>query len=234
MSTISSIKKLLQQSITIPQERHSAFFKTGEGHYAEHDRFIGVNVPTLRAIAKKFPDLELCEIQILVNSSINEERLLALIVLITQYQKADDQKKDELYQFYLSNLKQVNNWNLVDLSAHIIVGAHLFKRDRAMLFKLAKSAIMWERRIAIVSTLYFIRQNDLESTFQLAEMLLNDNHDLIHKATGWMLREAGKKDQKKLESFLKRFAHVMPRTCLRYAIEKFSESQRKNYLSQKR
>jgi len=230
VTQISSIKKLLQQSITIPQERHSAFFKTGEGHYAEHDRFIGVNAPTLRMIAKKFSDLALCEIQMLINSPINEERFLALIILVSQYQKADDQIKDELYQFYLSNLKQVNNWNLVDLSAHLIIGAHLFKRDRALLFKLAQSDIMWERRIAIVSTLYFIRQNDLQCTFKLAEILLNDSHDLIHKATGWMLREAGKKDQSMLVAFLDHFASVMPRTCLRYAIEKFPESQRKHYL----
>lgn len=230
MTNISSIKKLLQQSITIPQERHSAFFKTGAGDYAEHDQFIGVNVPTLRKIAQEFHDLSLMELQLLINSSINEERLLALIILVGQYKKADEQKKDELFQFYLSNLKQVNNWNLVDLSAHVIIGAHLCKRDRVLLFELAQSESMWERRIAIVSTLYFIRQNDLECTFTIAEMLLNDRHDLIHKATGWMLREAGKKDQKKLMAFLDVHACAMPRTMLRYSIEKFSQNQRMLYL----
>lgn len=230
MTNIIAIKNLLQQSITISKERRSAFFKTGVGHYAEHDQFIGVKVPTLRAIAKSYNNLSLSEVEILLNSPINEERLLALFILVGQYQKAKDNLKDELYQFYLNNLKQVNNWNLVDASAHLIIGAHLLKRDRAILFSLAQSELMWARRIAIVSTWYFIRHNDLEDTFKLAVILLQDTHDLIHKAVGWMLREAGKKNQSKLIAFLDKHARHMPRTMLRYAIEKFPENQRQLYL----
>jgi 3-methyladenine DNA glycosylase AlkD len=230
MTNVIAIKILLQQSVTIPKERHSAFFKTGAGHYAEHDQFIGVKVPTLRVIARNYKDLPLPEIQVLLDSPINEERLLALFIVVAQYQKANDNLKNELYQFYLSNLKQVNNWNLVDASAHLIMGAHLLKRDRAILFLLAQSESMWERRIAMVSTWYFIRHNDLEDTFKLAEILLQDTHDLIHKAVGWMLREAGKKDQSTLMEFLEKHAHEMPRTMLRYSIEKFPEEQRKLYL----
>jgi 3-methyladenine DNA glycosylase AlkD len=232
MTNIIAIKNLLQQSITIPKERHSAFFKTGAGHYAEHDQFIGVKVPALRIIAKSYNNLSLSGVEILLNSPINEERLLALFILVGQYQKAKDNLKDELYQFYLNNLKQVNNWNLVDASAHLIIGAHLLKRDKVILFSLAQSELMWERRIAIVSTWYFIRHNDLKDTFKLAEILLNDRHDLIHKAVGWMLREAGKKDQSKLIAFLEQHAHKMPRTMLRYSIEKFQENQRQLYLFQ--
>lgn len=230
MTNITAIKNLLQQSITIPKERHSAFFKTGVGHYAEHDQFIGVKVPVLRVIAKNYKDLPLPEIQILLGSPINEERLLGLFILVGQYQKSKDSLKNELYQFYLNNLKQVNNWNLVDASAHLIMGAHLLKRDRAILFSLAQSEIIWGRRIAIVSTWYFIRHNDLEDTFKLAEILLNDKHDLIHKAVGWMLREAGKKNESILIAFLEQHAGKMPRTMLRYSIEKFPENQRRLYL----
>ena len=195
MNKVVAIKSLLQQAVNIPEKKRTAFYKTGPGQYAQHDRFMGVNVPTLRKIAKTFYDLPLPEIQALLSSVINEERLLTLFILVGQYQKAETHKKETLYQFYLSNIKQVNNWNLVDASAHLIVGAHLLQADRAPLVTLAKSKILWERRIAIVATWYFIRNNDLEWTFKLARMLLQDTHDLIHKAVGWMLREIGKKNQ---------------------------------------
>jgi 3-methyladenine DNA glycosylase AlkD len=227
---LQEIKSLLAKSCTIAQDRQSYFFKTGAGSYAEHDQFIGVPVPARRAIAKKYPDLSLCELEQLLKSPINEERFLALILLTNQYQKADYIGKEQIYQFYMNNLKQVNNWNLVDASAHLIIGNHLFDKNRTILIQLAQSNNMWKRRIAIVATWYFIRKNDLTSTFQIAQLLLNDTHDLIHKATGWMLREAGKKDQQKLIDFLDLYSPHMPRTMLRYAIEKFPEEQRKSYL----
>jgi 3-methyladenine DNA glycosylase AlkD len=230
MNNVTNIKALLKQSAHKSSDAQVIFFKTGPGHYAEHDQFMGVTVPVLRKIAKDFSSITREEIKDLIESPINEERLLALFILVLQYQKAKNHTKDELYQFYLHNLKHVNNWNLVDASAHLIIGAHLVNADKKILHTLAKSEILWERRIAIVSTWYFIRNNDLECTFKIAEMLLSDDHDLIHKAVGWMLREAGKRDEKQLSAFLDHHAEKMPRTMLRYSIEKFPEQQRKNYL----
>jgi len=226
---INQIRELLQQSAHTP-EKQKVFFKTGVGNYAEHDQFMGVSVPNVRKIAKEFSDLSLAEIQVLIRSPFNEERLLALIILVYQYQKVAEDHKQELFQFYLDNLEFVNNWNLVDSSAHLILGAHLFEKNRKQLLTLAKSKILWDRRIAIVATWYFIRKNDLEWTFKLAKIMLNDKHDLIHKAVGWMLREAGQRDQAQLISFLNQHASKMPRTMLRYAIEKFPEAQRKKFL----
>jgi len=226
----SHITSLLKASSTIAHDKRDYFFKTGAGSYAEHDQFIGVPVPTIRTIAKDFLDLSLDEITQLLKSPINEERFLGLIILVHQYQKASDSHKEELYQFYMDNLKHVNNWNLVDASAHLILGAHLCNKNRDILISLSQSDILWERRIAIVATWYFIRKNDLEWTFKIAALLLNDKHDLIHKAVGWMLREAGKKDIQQLINFLNAHAAHMPRTMLRYAIEKFPEQQRKSYL----
>ena len=231
MSSLNQIKSLLQLSATIPKQ--TTFFKTAPGQYAAHDQFIGVNNPTLRKIAKQFPNLTLSALKALLESPYNEERLLALFILVSQYNKATPDIKDELYNFYLNNLKHVNNWNLVDASAHLIIGAHLLTSDKAILLTLAKSDIMWERRIAIVSTWFFIRNDDLEWTFKISELLLNDPHDLIHKAVGWMLREAGKRNQAPLLTFLDQYTHQMPRTMLRYAIEKLPESQRKAYLKRR-
>jgi len=233
MNSAREVQSLLRQSITTPQERAAYFFKTEAGSYAEHDQFIGVKVPTIRAIAQKFPALSLNEIQTLLKSPINEERFLALCILTDQYKKADTHTKEILYQFYLDNLNHINNWNLVDASAHLIIGAHIFKGNKDLLCTLAQSTALWERRIAIVATWYFIRNNDLEWTFNIASMLLNDTHDLIHKAVGWMLREAGKRNENALVEYLNQYAHLMPRTMLRYAIEKFSETTRKKYLEQK-
>lgn len=230
MNQVLEIKSLLQQAATIPEERLSIFYKTGPGQYAAHDRFLGVTVPTLRQIAKKFKTLSLTELQIFIDSPFNEERLLALLILVQQYQIMEGLLKEEKYQFYLENLKQVNNWNLVDSSAHLILGAHLFQTDKSKLLLLAKSEDLWERRIAIVATWYFIRNNELSWTFKIAEMLLRDTQDLIHKAVGWMLREAGKRSPDHLIAFLEKHAGQMPRTMLRYAIEKFPEAQRKAYL----
>lgn len=232
-SNIETIRRLLQKSVDSVPDRIAIFFKTGKGEYAEHDAFLGVSVPTLRKIAKGFKNLTNDALQIFLESKFNEERLLALLILVDTYKTASCQDKEKLYQFYMSNLQHVNNWNLVDASAHLIIGAHLHDKDKGLLFNLAESEVLWERRIAIVSTWYFIRNNDLEWTFKLARVLLEDQHDLIHKAVGWMLREAGKRSQNDLVNFLDNHSCQMARTTLRYAIEKFPESLRKNYLLNK-
>jgi 3-methyladenine DNA glycosylase AlkD len=219
-------------SITVSPAHQARFFKMTPGTYGAHDQFLGVTTPTLRKIAKQFKErVTLSDIQHLIQSPFNEERLLALFLLIQCYQNAHDLSERQMfYDFYLSNLAHINNWNLVDASAHLIVGAHLYNNDKQKLHDLAHSHIMWERRIAIVATWYFIKQADLDWTFQLAKCLLNDPHDLIHKATGWMLREAGKKDEAALTLFLNNCAKQMPRTMLRYAIEKFETRMRERYL----
>ncbi len=230
VNRINEIKSRLVASATVTDDKRTYFFKTGAGSYAEYDQFIGITVPTLRFIAKDFFDLSRIELQEFLSSPFNEERFFALIILVHQYQKASDIQKDELYQFYINNMKYVNNWNLVDASAHLIMGKYLLYKNKDILISLAQSSVLWERRIAIVSTWYFIRQDDLEWTFKIALLLLSDKHDLIHKSVGWMLREAGKKNISQLISFLDEHAAHMPRTMLRYAIEKFPEQQRALYL----
>lgn len=228
---ITHIQKTLRAHCSSSPERASVYFKTAPGGYAAHDQFIGVPVPTLRTLAKEFYDISLNHIQELLESRINEERLLALIILVQQFKQKDQQQT--IYDFYLDHRQHVNNWNLVDSSAHLILGAYVMDKDRTVLLDLVASENLWDRRIAIVATWYFIKKNDLTWTFKLAELLLNDQHDLMHKATGWMLREAGKKDVGQLVSFLNQHAHKMPRTMLRYAIEKFPEQQRKEYLNKR-
>ncbi len=233
MSKLSEIKQCLNKLSEESNSNNAIFFKTNSGGYAEHDLFIGVSVPDLRKLAKEFSNLPLSDVAKLIKSRINEERLLALIILVNQYQKSDKDAREKRFQFYLDHLQHVNNWNLVDSSAHLIIGIHLINGDKKLLSSLAKSTIMWERRIAIVSTWYFIRKDQLEWTFKIALLLLKDEHDLIHKAVGWMLREAGKKDEVLLIEFLNEHANKMPRTMLRYAIEKLSTTKRKHYLSLK-
>ena len=215
-------------------ERASAFFKTGPGEYGEFDKFLGIKIPTLRQIAKKYRNLPLRTIEEFLQSQFNEERLFALIILVLQYKKVDPLTQENIYQFYLKNIRQVNNWNLVDTSAHLILGAHLWNRDRPILLKLAKSQNLWERRIAIVATWYFIKRQDFAYTTRIAVMLMSDKQDLIHKACGWMLREVGKQNREILMGFLDAYSTLMPRTMLRYAIEKFPENMRKQYLLKKR
>lgn len=207
-----------------------SFFKTGKGEYGEGDKFLGIKVPVSRQIAKQFKELALPEIQELLNSEIHEERLIALFVLTEQYRKADEAKQKLFYNFYLKNAKRVNNWDLVDLSAERIIGAHLFDKDKKILFKLAKSKSLWERRISMMSTFHFIKNGVYNTAFEIARMLLKDEHDLIHKAVGWMLREIGKRNLEEEEKFLIKHYKNMPRTMLRYAIEKFPEQKRQAYL----
>lgn len=234
MNKATHLKALLHELAKQAPPNKAVFFKTGVGGYAEHDRFIGVTVPILRKIAKQFAALPLTELQLLFESPINEERLLALVILVMQYQGSPHDGKITLYNFYISNLKHVNNWNLVDASAHLIIGDHLHNKEKDILLTLAKSDNMWERRIAMVATWHFIRQDHYEWTLKIAEILLKDSHDLIHKAVGWMLREMGKRNLKTLKAFLNQHAALMPRTMLRYAIEKLPLDERKAYLNQGR
>ena len=229
---LSAIKKELWSYGSKEKAKVSQrFFKTGPGEYAEGDKFIGVQVPDTRIIARKHASLSDKEILDLLHSPIHEERLLALLILITQFEKADDKGKKKIYQIYLNNTRRINNWDLVDLSAPRIVGAFLRGKDKKPLYKLAKSQIIWERRISIISTFNFIKHREFEEALKISEMLLKDKEDLIHKAVGWMLREAGKRDQRTEEQFLKKHTQQMPRTMLRYALEKFPEKKRRYYLS---
>ena len=209
------------------------FFKTEKGMYGYGDKFYGVTVPEQRLIAKEFKDLHLDQIQKLLDNKYHECRLTALIILTNQAKKIKNEKEFKtLYDFYLKNTERINNWDLVDTSARDIVGGYLYKfnKDRKVLYKLAKSKLLWDRRIAIIATAEFIKHNDFYDTFKLCEVLMNDKEDLMHKACGWMLREVGKKNIKELSTFLDKHAHVMPRTMLRYAIEKYPEKTRKKYL----
>jgi len=207
------------------------FFKTGKGEYGEGDVFLGVKVPVLRSVAKRYKYLSLNDLQQLLDSKIHEHRMISLFILISQYAKADDEKKKQIYDFYLKNTKNINNWDLVDLSAPNIVGDYLLGKDRSVLYKLAKSKLLWDRRIAILATFAFIRNKESKDSLAIAELLLKDEHDLMHKATGWMLRELGKRvSREKEEEFLKKHCKTMPRTMLRYSIEKFDEKKREEYM----
>ncbi len=206
------------------------FFKTGTGQYGEGDVFLGIKVPVLRAFAKQHADVALDDIQRLLDSIYHEERLLALLLSMQGYARADDAGRQAIFELYLANTRRINNWDLVDVSAPHIVGRHLQDRSRKLLHELARSTSLWERRIAIVATFHFIRQNDFADTLHIAEILLEDGHDLMHKAVGWMLREVGKRDQPLLESFLRRHYARLPRTTLRYAIERFQPALRQRYL----
>ncbi len=209
----------------------SHFFKTGPGDYGEGDIFLGIRVPVIRKFTKKYAsEITLNSVQALLKSRYHEERLLALLIMVEQFKSSDTAKQEDLYNLYLSNTTQINNWDLVDLSALHIVGGWLESRSREPLYQLAESESLWERRIAILATFHFIRQNDFVDTIAIAENLRNDDHDLIHKAVGWMLREVGNRDLETEEKFLKIYYKEMPRTMLRYAIERFPEPLRLAYL----
>jgi 3-methyladenine DNA glycosylase AlkD len=211
------------------------FFKTGAGEYAEGDVFLGIKVPVQRLMAKKYLHLNFQEIQQLLNSKIHEHRLVALLILIGKYKKAKKNKLEQrkIFEFYLKNTQNINNWDLVDLSAPQILGEFLQKEGSDLLTHLAQSKNMWERRIAIISTYSFIKKRRFGETLEISEILLKDEHDLIRKAVGWMLREIGKRNKRMLELFLMQRYHKMPRVMLRYAIEKFPEDERKMWLKKK-
>lgn len=206
------------------------FFKTGPGEYGEGDRFLGIQVPILRKFAKRYRLITLDAVEQLLQSAIHEERLLALLILILQYQARDLPRQQAIFDLYLRNAAFINNWDLVDLSADKIVGSHLFERSREVLYKLAESELLWERRIAIIATFHFIKRGEFTDTLGIADLLLDDREDLIQKAVGWMLREVGKRNLELEQEFLRGRYRSMPRTMLRYAIERFPEELRRQYL----
>jgi 3-methyladenine DNA glycosylase AlkD len=209
------------------------FFKTGVGEYAEGDIFIGITVPVLRSLSKQYQDLSFAETLQLLKSPIHEERLLSLFIFILKYNKSDLTGKEKIYKIYLNHTKYINNWDLVDVTAKHIVGDFLKDRDREPLYRLARTGSLWEKRIAVLSTFHFIGNNDFKDALKIAEILVQDEHDLIHKAVGWMLREVGKRSIDCEERFLNKYYKIMPRTMLRYAIERFPESKRKACLNSK-
>ncbi len=230
--TATSAKRALKEKASAERARTNAwFFKTDPGSYGAHDRFLGITVPEVRKVARAYARLPLPELRTLLRSAYNEERLLALIVMVDRFGKADERERRAVFDLYMKERAHVDNWNLVDASARAIVGEHLVGRDRSLLYRLARSRSLWERRIAIVAAWAFILRGDLDDIFALGELVMDDEEDLMHKALGWMLREAGKKDVRALESYLRANIGSMPRTTLRYAIERFPEAKRKRYLA---
>jgi 3-methyladenine DNA glycosylase AlkD len=228
-------KELIRERNPKQGELLQRFFKTGKGEYGEGDVFYGIKVPVLRKISNKYKELELKDIKKLLENKVHEFRLVALFILVSRFEKHPEERK-QIFEFYLENTRGINNWDLVDLSALNIVGRYIFNAGKEnpilvrRLFKLSESSNIWERRISVLSTFYFIKNNRFDESIAVAKILLKDKHDLIHKAVGWMLREIGKRDEKVLETFLKENHKDMPRTMLRYAIEKFPEEKRKAYL----
>jgi 3-methyladenine DNA glycosylase AlkD len=227
------IKKLKEIADPERAGTYQWFFKTGPGEYGESDKFLGVIMPKCRAIAKEFQEMDFSEIEKVLASKLHEVRMVGLIILTEQYKNGDKKKKKEVFDFYLAHTSAINNWDLVDVSAHKVVGQYIFEKRpkvNSVLKKLSNSKNMWERRIAMVAMFPFIRAEELDLTYELAEKYLPEEHDLMHKVTGWLLREAGKKDMVRLERFIQKHYSAFPRTALRYAIEKFSESKRKKLL----
>lgn len=211
-------------------EQTKKFFKTGKGEYSYGDRFLGIKMGKIRESAKKFSNTEPEIAEKLLRSDFHEIRMFSLVLLTNLYKRGDQTTKDTIFDIYLNNTGQINNWDLVDVSAHLIVGTHLFEKDTSLLHTLSRSENMWERRISIISTLYFIKKHRFDETLAISETLLGDEQDLMHKATGWMLREVGKKDMDTERQFLLKHYKKMPRTMLRYAIEKFDENERVGFL----
>jgi 3-methyladenine DNA glycosylase AlkD len=228
--TLSALKRELSRAGDPQRARNPIWFKTGKGDYGESDRFIGVRTPALRIISGKYRHLKAPEIEKLLKSQIHEYRYAALLILVFQYEAGDSDTRQKVFDFYLDHTRYINNWDLVDSSAPNIVGEHLVSRSRRVLYRLAESPILWERRIAMVATFAFLSRGDLKDTFGIANCLLGDKHDLIHKAIGWMLREAGVHSRPRLIAFLKRHYSRIPRTALRYAIEHLPKVRRKKVL----
>jgi 3-methyladenine DNA glycosylase AlkD len=207
------------------------FFKTGKGEYGEGDVFLGLSVPRQRLLARKYMDLTLADIQKLLKSRVHEYRFTALVILVTKFSKSSESEKRKIYIFYLKNAKRINNWDLVDTSAPYIVGEYLRNKDPKILYKLAQSNNLWKKRIAMLSTFAFIKRNQFQDAFNVAKLLINDEHDLIHKSVGWMLREVGNRNLLEEKKFLKKHYKKMARAALRYAIEKFPKQEQKKYLN---
>jgi len=229
--TVRKIRRKLQQLGSKDKAKVlQKFFKTGPGEYGEGDVFIGIRVPDLRRLVKEYQDITIKEVVQLLSSMIHEERFFALLILVSKYSKGDETVKKRIYELYLQNTQFINSWDLVDGSAQHIVGAYLMDKGKKPLYLLAKSKNLWERRIAILSTFHFIKHDNYAETLKISKILLSDEQDLIHKAVGWMVREIGKRHMLTEEIFLKKHYKRMPRTMLRYAIEKFPESKRQKYL----
>ncbi len=230
------IAKQIQEELnaySTPEKREFLpyFFKTGKGQYGEGDKFLGVVVPDTRKVAKKYKDIPFTEVRKLLNNEYHECRLCALLILVELFKKTKDEtRKQEIVDFYLAHTLRINNWDLVDLSAKDIVGEYLVDKDRSVLYQLADSSLLWDQRIAIIATFAFIRRNDYQDILDLSRRLLYHKHDLMHKAIGWMLREMGKRDKMKLTGFLDSYSKEMPRTMLRYSIEKLSPEERVFYM----
>jgi 3-methyladenine DNA glycosylase AlkD len=230
--TLAALRAELKELSDPARAVHSLrFFKTGPGQYGEGDKFLGLTVPMMRGLVRKYRELDDASALKLLESPWHEERLVALLLLVEGYDRGDEARRKRIHRAYLANARRINNWDLVDCSAEYVVGAHLEARDTALLERLARSELLWERRIAIVSTFYFIKRKEFRPTLKIAALLLRDSEDLIHKAAGWMLREVGKRDRKTLDAFLAKHYHEMPRTMLRYAIERHPERVRKQYLA---
>jgi 3-methyladenine DNA glycosylase AlkD len=232
--TASEIQKHLR-GLSSPESAATAarFFKTGPGQYGEGDILLGLRAEVMHRLSKEYHSLPFRDLRMLLRSPVHEDRSLALLILVRQATKGDGAAKQKIYELYIAHTRYINNWDLVDASAREIVGGYLYDKPREPLVQLARSASLWERRISIVATHYFIRQGEFADTLRIAKLLLGDKEDLIHKAVGWMLREVGKRDQSTLEKFLRRHGSVMPRTALRYAIERFPKELRLAYLTGK-
>ena len=232
LTTLAEVTRVLREAGSPEIAEHSRrFFKTGPGEYGEGDRFHGIRVPVVRQLARRAREMSLEKTKKLLDSPYHEARLMALVMLNEHYRRGDDAVREEIYRFYLAKTDRINNWDLVDASAHKIVGPHLRERSRKPLDRLVSSKSLWDRRVGIIATYAFIRHGETEPTFRLARKLRDDGHDLIHKGVGWMLREAGKVDPEGLREFLERHAGKMPRTMLRYAIEKLSPAERKRWMA---
>lgn len=232
--TIVALADVERELRALANQRDAAilqrFFKTGPGEYGEGDRFLGIRVPTLRGLARRYRRLDVEHVLMMLRSPWHEQRLLALLLLVEQYRRGTDGERESIYKAYLANTVYINNWDLVDTSAEHIVGPHIDPPKVRVLEELARAESVWERRIAMLATFHWIKQGEFRPALRIAELLLNDSHDLIHKAVGWMLREIGKRDRRTEERFLDTHHRDMPRTMLRYAIERFPESSRRRYL----
>mgnify|MGYP001572432862 CR=1 FL=1 len=228
---LTNLIQELQSKATLEKAKiYQKFFKTGKGEYGEGDIFIGLTVPEQRVLAKKYVDLEFIGVKKLLDNNVHEYRLTGLLILVYKFEKANQEEQKQIVNFYLRNIASSNNWDLIDCIADKILGKYLIDKDKKILYDFAKSDNLWKKRIAIISTFEFIKNNQFEDTLKISEILLNDKHDLIHKAVGWMLREIGKRYQKTEEEFLKKHYKKMPRTMLRYAIERFDKDKKQFYL----
>ncbi|MBI2134607.1 DNA alkylation repair protein [Candidatus Woesearchaeota archaeon] len=223
-------KEIKEHSHPDKAKIYARFFKTGKGQYGEGDVFLGLTVPEQRELAKKYVNLGLSDLKKLIYNKYHEHRLTGFFILVYKYQKANEREKQKIVDFYIKHKNRSNNWDLIDCVADKLLGKHLINKDKSLLYELAKSQSLWDRRIAIITTFEFLKNHKFDDTIKISEILLNDSHDLIHKAVGWMLREMGKRDEKELMKFLDKHHKNMPRTMLRYAIERLDNNKKEFYL----